>query len=576
MSQEALFAPATHQSPTNLPALARKKVEYLREAGALGAGAEFEAALLIDLATSYTQTKAGYARAQMARVLIDALGELLPSAEVADLWDTITAAAAALVETGDYGPPATYATRPTAGAPHQLAAVRLIAALLGRPLMPWQCQVARVATERTADGTRWRYPVIVVTVPRQSGKTTLLRALYTTRAMLRPDTAAWMTAQTGKDAAERWRDTVRDLSRSILAPHVDTKLSAGGQVLTFLRTNSTIRPFSPKAQALHGYTTTDAAIDEAFAFDDVQGRDLMGSVGPTMATVDDSQLIILSTAGNPESTWLRDWVNRGRSAVRDPDATLAYFEWSSPTSDPYAPEALDFHPAADRTVSRDKLQAEAAAQPITEWRRAYLNQWVDSAADPLMPAEVWPNLANPDQPQPAAGAPIGLAYELAVDGSAASLVAVWADETGQAHQRTINTAPGYRWLLDAIPEALATLGPAAELVADDGGANPLITDDLTKAGVPVRLLGAREFARACGGWYARAKAGTIDHPPTPAGEPDPVAAGIAVAQTRAISDAWAISRTHSAGPVHTLVAGMVALRVVDTTPDATPLEIVTG
>ena len=41
--------------------------------------------------------------------------------------------------------------------------------------MPWQRQVADVALELD-DAGRFAYPLVVITVPRQSGKTTLLRA----------------------------------------------------------------------------------------------------------------------------------------------------------------------------------------------------------------------------------------------------------------------------------------------------------------------------------------------------------------------------------------------------------------
>ena len=39
-------------------------------------------------------------------------------------------------------------------------------------------------------------------------------------------------------------------------------------------------------------------------------------------------LWIISTAGSAESTWLRSWVDQGRASVTDPEANLAYFEWS--------------------------------------------------------------------------------------------------------------------------------------------------------------------------------------------------------------------------------------------------------
>ncbi len=379
--QDALLEqPAMMSQQTDLEVLARKKIDYLRRRGIVSEANELEAALLVDLTKTYSLSKAGYVKAQMARSVLDGIAELLPQNSESDIWQSITETAKALEDSGDFGTSPTYATKVDKTAPHQLNEIRYVAALLGKPLMPWQCYAARIMSQRTHDGTRWRYPVVVITVPRQSGKTTLMRAVLTQRAITRDGSRIFMTAQTGKDAAERWRDIITDISKTPLADYTDLKMSQGRQVLTFTPNESFIRPFSPKPEALHGYTATDILIDEAFSFDDAQGSDLMGGTSPTMATIDDSQMIIISTAGNPESTWLKSWVDKGREAISNPDAKIAYLEWSSSTDDPYSPDAIDFHPALGRTISRVKLLGEIENNPPSEWRRAYLNQWVQGSS----------------------------------------------------------------------------------------------------------------------------------------------------------------------------------------------------
>ena len=78
-----------------------------------------------------------------------------------------------------------------------------VATFLGWPLLPWQRQVADVASEYRPGGG-WVYPTVIVTVPRQSGKTTLLGAVMCHRAMVIPDHMGWYTAQTGIMARETW------------------------------------------------------------------------------------------------------------------------------------------------------------------------------------------------------------------------------------------------------------------------------------------------------------------------------------------------------------------------------------
>src|SRR6056297_3105674 len=81
---------------------------------------------------------------------------------------------------------------------HRLAKV---ADLLGQPLMPWQRFVADVACEFEPDTGLPAYREVFVTIPRQSGKTTLFLSWQLDRCLNwgRPQRSVF-TAQTGKDA----------------------------------------------------------------------------------------------------------------------------------------------------------------------------------------------------------------------------------------------------------------------------------------------------------------------------------------------------------------------------------------
>ena len=98
----------------------------------------------------------------------------------------------------------TYDTPITPGSRHDLKKIDIMARVLGVPLMPWQRLVARVASERHPDDPkRFRYHTVILTVPRQSGKTTLMRAILAQRALVNRNRSAFYTAQTGKDATAR-------------------------------------------------------------------------------------------------------------------------------------------------------------------------------------------------------------------------------------------------------------------------------------------------------------------------------------------------------------------------------------
>ena len=88
------------------------------------------------------------------------------------------------------------------------AEVGEVARRLGKPLMPWQQHVADVALELDPTTGELFYEEVVITVPRQSGKTTLLLALMVWRCLLMarrlgvPQTVTYL-AQSGKMARRK-------------------------------------------------------------------------------------------------------------------------------------------------------------------------------------------------------------------------------------------------------------------------------------------------------------------------------------------------------------------------------------
>ena len=113
-------------------------------------------------------------------------------------------AAPRLIWTASSGPAPRWATprspeRPTFG-----PAVAAIAAELGMPLMPWQRFIVDVAHEVDPHTGFWMYDEIVVTVPRQAGKTTLKIPVYVHRLGRIERGQLWMTAQSGGKALDRW------------------------------------------------------------------------------------------------------------------------------------------------------------------------------------------------------------------------------------------------------------------------------------------------------------------------------------------------------------------------------------
>src|SRR5215471_5702999 len=102
-------------------------------------------------------------------------------------------------------PPPAYATEPSPDRRTYGQAAAELADLMGRPLMDWQRQVVDTALEVDDDG-RYVYSQVIVTVPRQSGKTLVMGVVAEHRAMspspLGVFPRVYFTQQTGKDARD--------------------------------------------------------------------------------------------------------------------------------------------------------------------------------------------------------------------------------------------------------------------------------------------------------------------------------------------------------------------------------------
>lgn len=286
--------------------------------------------------------------------------------------------------------------------PSDGAQVGVIARTLGTPLIPWQQYVADVAGERRPDGS-YEYQFVVVSVPRQCGKTTLLRAVGTHSALVL-GRDVFYTAQTGKDARERWSDLVKILQvHPALGPRVDIKLRGGSEQAVFPG-GAAFRCFAPTPESLHGYTPPKVMIDEAFAQTGPSGELLMGAIGPAQITITDRQLWIVSTAGTAESTFLHDWIDR----AIDGAPRVAVFDWgATDDQDPFKLEDIAaFHPGIGQLLNGHVLTPadvleQADRNSRAEYERAYANRRTLTTSH-LIPFETWGALAvraaNPSAP----------------------------------------------------------------------------------------------------------------------------------------------------------------------------------
>src|SRR5690554_7182384 len=265
-----------------------------------------------------------------------------------------------------------FATKPTPRARGWWRQIHDAAEQLGTPLMPWQAGAARLIGELRPDGLP-RYKRGIISVPRQQGKTTISKAAIKAVAEARGDQEIYGTAQTRQYAAKH----VVNLGRQLKRLSADVKVLAGVGAESVTWPNGTIyRPLSPTEGGGHGDSIDWLLVDAAWTIT----PELLGGVVPAMIARPLSQLVAISTMGTVDSTSWNGWVAEGREAVDDPNALIAYVEYSAEEDEHVFDEKRwhEWMPALGRTISheaiREAMRALEAAEGTAEVVRAFGNR----------------------------------------------------------------------------------------------------------------------------------------------------------------------------------------------------------
>jgi len=395
-----------------------------------------------------------------------------------------------------------------------------IAGHLGTPLMPWQQEVADVALEVDSDTGLLHYRTVVITVPRQSGKTTLLLSLMVQRALgfgIRQNIV--YTAQTQKAARKKWEEEhVQALNTSKFKGLYKVKYGMGTEQISW-NNGSRHSLTAPTEKAGHGETIDMATIDEAFAQEDSR---LEQALRPAMITRPQPQLYIVSTAGTARSLYLKGKVDNGRQRVdAGIDGSIAYFEWSAPDdADPESPDTwARCMPALGHTINASAIRSDFEDMKLPEFRRAYLNQWSDEIPELWLIVNEQDWLAVEDANSFIAdGNAISFGLDFTPERSFGTIVSSGLNESGRLHveitgneeRNLFDHRPGTSWMVPRMVELANKWNPCAVVIQANSPAGSLIPE-LEAKGIKVTTPSATEYAGACGNIYDRVYSDQIRH-----------------------------------------------------------------
>jgi hypothetical protein len=469
--------------------------------------------------------------------------------------------------------------------------------------MPWQRHVVDVALEHDpVSGDLW-FEEAIITVPRQSGKTTLILALLVWRCIYmaqRTGEAQTCTylAQSGKmarrklerefarlmrmspdlvEVSQRSRDSPRGLREWRLS------MNNNGEHILF-GTGSYLQIDAPTEDASHGDVLDMPVMDEAFTHED----DLVEqAVDAATVTRRSPQSFVVSTAGNARSRFLARKVLAGRRAVDDPGSRTAYFEWSVPEAERWDDPAVwaRFLPAVGHIISVERLVArldkarrnpdevdEDGFEPgVAGFRRAYLNQWPSfprfddlSASCAVISVDALGSLppASPIVSDVVLG--VGVSH----DGASGAVAVAGFGGDGVPVVELVQVEPRTWWLEKALRDWVEQRSPAG-VGWDHSGPGRLVAPDIKRAAGAMRLfaLGSREWQAACEGLATAVEDGLVRFL-----DDELVRVSLSAAVKRETSAGWMFDLARCGGDPAVLVAVTAALRALRLLPEPESAE----
>lgn len=359
-----------------------------------------------------------------------------------------------------------------------------IARMMGTPLIPWQRYVADVACEIDPDTGSFYYDTVVVSTPRQCGKSALVDGSDTYNASLGRRRRIAYAAQTGKDAEDHFKEYAEAMKACRLMQKVDKFRFSNGNMSVTFGNGSTISPMAMTKIAGHGKQFDKVTIDEAFSLTKDAGDTIMNAIVPTMntrlkRTGITAQRWITSTEGTAESTYFNALLD-GLRAGDVPERTC-WFDFGIPVdADPEDLETIMlYHPAAGYLWYKPQLRdfREGFGDNVAGWARAFGNRRDEGITDRVIDEATWTATAvAPVEPSALGDRPVVFGVAVDVDATHTSISAGILNPDGTVTTQLIETMDGTGY----APTELARLCTAydAPVVIDTRGTAADLADRL--------------------------------------------------------------------------------------------------
>jgi len=379
----------------------------------------------------------------------------------------------------------------------------------------WQHGVGKIALGKRADG-KYAATVggIVLSIPRQVGKTFLVGMIVIALCILNPGLTVIWTAHRTRTTTNTFRSLQGMVRKKKVAGHVahnGIRTANGEQEIKFR--NGSIIMFGAREQGFgRGFDEVDVEVfDEAQILTSKALEDMVAATNQSRQP-SGALLFFMGTPPRPVDPG-EEFTNRRSKALSGKAENMAYIEFSA-DADADLEDKAQWAKANPSFPDRTPLESmERMRENLTDddsFRREALGIWDDDGRSSVIPADAWSDLAvdvvpeewpvvslgldmNPERTKVtiavAAKSPQGVHLELAADDR-------FADAGSQALVDWIYQRAGRR-----VPVVIDAYSPIRS-----------IEPALKKRGCKVFILGPNELSQACGGLYdAVLKDRTVTH-----------------------------------------------------------------
>lgn len=434
----------------------------------------------------------------------------------------------------------------------------------GWELLPWQKWLYIHALEKRTDGTGFRFPIVVITVARQNGKTQWLKGLGLWRLFLNeygkatprcPAAKLAVIAAQNLDYAEGMlREVVEEVrENAYLRRELINHKETNGKHRMLLSGRRNWRAATAGRRGARSLSVDLAFLDE---LREHLSWDAWRAIVPTTTARPYSQVVCASNAGDARSIVLRaqkDQATRKISRHETGDSRIGYFEWSVPMEvDPHDPSywylanpSMGYLPEFELETLLGYLEAQQFSD-MPGFRTEHLCQWVDTLQPGVIPAEHWEATLDGDSEIPLEGT-VYAAVDVNYKRTKSYISVAGRRSDGLLHFEVVAAARGTDWIIPWFRERAGKFEAVAVQVR--GAPASDLVNPMKAAGIPVLEWGGTELVTGTSRFFDYITHRTARHRPQPV--LDRAASGTV---SRNLGDAIVLDRRNSPVDAAPLIA----------------------